>query len=524
MTSRETPPEGILSPAEELAIRNYLEAKGLPVSEAVTFGDAEAPWSKGEVGAQDEYSSIRSRRDITDFRATLARDLVMNIPLLSANMSTVTGAAMAVAMAREGGLGCVPQTIPLEDRIRLIECVRRTDCALIENPAVISDERTLAEAKAMIAELRRNGVDVNSLVAVDNQGRLSGILSRRDYQDEEDETKWVMDLMAQRPYFIRRREDEPSGEFFERARRLLKERRVEKLPIKNQDGSVGGLFTRRGLLYERDHPRVMRDETGKFMLVASIGVGEFMTPERLREAELQLKAGASAILIDTARAFSVNARDVLDAVRVAFPGVPVVIGNTCSPAGAKFLFEHGADAVKVNQGRGYACRTSDVTPVGVGQLTAIAACSAIAKLYGRRIVADGGMRYPSDMVKAIMAGADTVMTAYLIAGTDESPTPAYPNKDGFLVKEYKGSASYDEQRRRITEGGLDRVRKAEGVRVEVPATGTMEEKVADILGSFASAMSYFGAGSLDELRENARFVLQSAAGAEEGTKRSNGAS
>lgn len=489
-----------LTKKEEQAIGEYLSRKGLPPNAAVTFSDVALP---------DRYSDVRSRSEIHDFEAELTGRMPVHIPIVSSNMESVTGAEMAIALAREGGLGFLPQMVSLEERVEMIRKIRRTDCAFIEDPLTIGPEKTLRAAKTLMEE-----TGISSLVVTDKNSRPVGILSTRDWMYEKNENTKVRDLMGGGKKLI----IAPRSVSFEKAAALLRTNKVEKLPLLDAKGKLAGLMTAHGVFYTMHHPRALRDERGKFVASASIGVGHSFEKRHLREVELQLEEGASVLLIDTARAFSVNALEALRAVKKAFPKLPVVIGNVCTPEGAKFLFENGADAVKVNQGRGHVCRTSEMG-VGIPQLTAIAKCSVIAKEYGGKIVGDGGMKNVGDMVKAIVAGADVLMTGYLLVGTHESAAQMYVNRSGLPVKNYEGSASFQAQTKRVRRGNLDRLRRPEGVTEEVPVVGTVREKIDDILNAFRSAMSYSGVRTLAGLREKAIFELQTQAGLFEGTKR-----
>lgn len=490
-----------LTKEEQLAINEYLVRKGLPTEYHVTFSDVALP---------ERYSTVRSRSEIDDFRATLAGSVELGIPIVSANMESVTGAEMAIALAREGGLGFIPQMLPLEDRLEIIERVRRADSAFVDDPLTITPEKTLKEAKEL---MERYGI--YGLVVVE-KGKPIGILSTRDWRYEADETKLVRDLMGGKENLIFARKNVP----LEEAKRLLRVHRIEKLPLVNGGGKLIGLLTAHGLFYKMRNPRALRDGNGRFLVAGSIGVGRTFGKQQLTEIEAQVEKGIGVLLIDTARANSINVEEALPEIKKNFPSLAVVAGNVCTPEGAKFLFELGADAVKVNQGRGEVCTTTRVG-IGLPQLTTIAACSVIAQRYGKRLVADGGMKGSDDMIKALAAGADVLMTGYLLAGTEESAATAYLNNSGLIVKNYEGSASFQAQAKRVAKGTLDKLRRPEGRTREVPVTGKVADRIRDILDSFRSAMSYLGVRTLDELRRDTTFKLQTNAGLFEGTKKSS---
>jgi IMP dehydrogenase len=249
----------------------------------------------------------------------------------------------------------------------------------------------------------------------------------------------------------------------------------------------------------------------------TIGVGKTFTKNHLKEVELQLEHGMNILLIDTARAFSSNTQEALLEVKKHYPRLTVVVGNVSTPEGAKFLFENGADVVKVNQGRGHACRTSEIG-IGVPQATAIAKCSVIARNYGKTIIADGGMKLDGDYVKAIAAGADALMSGYLFIKCRESAAYTFFDSKGRPVKNYEGSASLSAQIKRMSRKNLDYARRPEGVTEEVPVIGTTHEVVSELMDAFKSSMSYQGYKTLAELREHGKFEMQSKAGLFEGVK------
>jgi IMP dehydrogenase len=317
---------------------------------------------------------------------------------------------------------------------------------------------------------------------------------------------------------------------FEKAAEILRKHRIEKLPLVNRKGKLAGLLTAHGIFYKHHYPRATSDGKGRFLKIGSVGVGKNFSKKHLYEVEAQVKKGICMLLIDTARAFSINGKRALEEVKKNFPNLPVMIGNTCSPRGAKFLFEHGADIVKVGIGPGNACTTRRVG-IGIPQLSAVARCAAIAKMdrTGRhKIVADGGISGPADMFKALGVGADAIMSGRLFIGTEESAADAdfveLRNNDliegEIKVKPYEGSASTQAQRKRIKRGGQDRLREPEGRAVYVPVTCTMQERVNSLIHWVSSAMSYRGVRNLKQLQERFSFDFpQSQAGLSEGIKK-----
>src|SRR3989344_6005796 len=360
-----------LTKDEEITINEYLVSKGLPTNVSVTFDDVFIP---------EDESPVRSRAEIYDFSTNLAEDFVLKMPLVSANMESVTGVSMAVAMAREGGLWFLPQSLKIKHRLEMLDQIRRTDCAFIHNPLTVRPDATLHEAKK-----RMEKFGVNSLIITKKDGFVAGILTSRDWHFEADDSKTVISLAGATNELV----VAPKDIIFGAAAAILKENKIEKLPLVNAGGQLAGLITAHGLFYNLYHPRATRDDKGRFVLCGTVGVGKTFTKSHLKEAEAQAKKGIRILLIDTARAFSVNTKEAVIKIRKNFPELILVVGNVSSAKGARALFEWGADVVKVNQGRGHVCRTSKIG-VGQPQLTAIAECSVIARRYGKRIMADGG--------------------------------------------------------------------------------------------------------------------------------------
>lgn len=483
----------------------YLKQRGLPANVNVTFGD---------VALAERYSGTRSRAEIDDFGTELFPGIALEVPVILANMVCVAGVSSIVAVEREGGLGIIPQMLSLKERLAMLEKIGRSQCALIDNPLSIGPDKTLGEAKQLMQKF-----GIYSLVVVDEHKKPIGILSTRDWRYETDNEKLVGDLMGGR----RKLYTAKKNVLFEDAAKILRKHRIEKLPLVDKKGKLAGLLTAHGLFFKHHHPRSTRDEKGRFLRIGSIGVGRRFTPEHMKEVEAQVRKGIVMLLIDTARAFSVNTKEAIEEVKRRYPNLPLMVGNVSTPEGAKALFSWGADIVKVGQGPGEACRTREVG-IGIPQITAIAKCAAIANLdtpFGGKkyIVADGGVKSPGDIVKAIAAGADAVMTGALFIGTDEAEAPAHFNKDGLKVKDYVGSASFKAQQDRMTRGNLDRMRRPEGVSKEVPVTGTVKEVMDDIVDGMRSAMSYMGFTSVEELRAKGRLEMQTQAGLFEGIKK-----
>lgn len=500
----------LLTKEEKQAIKSFKLSKNLPLEIAVTFED---------VTITEKESSIRSREEIIDafvrfqgLKSEVVPGFTINLPVVSANMESVTGVEMIAALQRLGGLGIPPQTLPPVERLKILKQVAQEDCAYRKNPLTIRPYQTLKEVKETA-----NTYGIRGFIVVNDEDQPVGILSSRDWLHESLETKQVKDMMGGGR--LKRLVTAPKGIALEEAARILAEQRIEKLPLVDSEGKLAGAIFAKGLFYKNYYPNATRNKLGQFVRVASIGVGRKFTPEHLRFIEKSQDLGAEILLIDTARAYSINTKEAITKTKQEFPDLPIICGNVSTPEGAKALIEWGADCVKIGQGPGEACRTREVG-IGVPQLTAIAECSTICHLYGKKAMADGGMHSPGDIAKALLAGADTVMLGFMLAGTMESAAPAYYNEEGLKVKDYEGSASFRAQRKRQTRGDLRSIRRPEGINKQVYVRGSINEVINDILWGLASTFSYVDAKTLEEFREKAKFLWQTRSGFIEGSKRS----
>lgn len=497
-------------------ISRYFQQKRLPLMPAVAFDD---------VLVQERISDIASRKDITDLRAQLAKDFWLNIPIVSANMDTVTDSRMAIALARLGGMGFIHQFVPLEDRLEEVEKVKRADNMVIENPATIRPEATLAEAQEAMAEY-----EISCLLVVDSEKALVGILTSRDTQFCSDANALVKDLMTRGNLLITGQPDISN----EDAEKIFRVSKKEKLPLVDSSGRVAGLITTKDILKRRMFPNAVRDANGRLVVGATLR----FSGNYLEEAGTLIKAGADVLLLDTARASSsaearaltpqdLSERKVVELaaektakIKQAFPKTVLVVGNTALPEAVALLAKKGADCVKIGVGPGAGCKTQEVAGVGAPQLYAIAVCAAVAKEAGVFLMADGGIKNGGCLVKALVGGANAVMLGSLLAGTDKSPgLLVWDRKNNRLVKKYRGSASTDHQLERIRVGDLDALRTSEGEAGEVPYRGTTALLLDDLLGGLRSGMSYVGAHDLAELRKLGRFIWRTNAAVEEGRPR-----
>jgi IMP dehydrogenase len=478
-------------------VEKYLEKKGLPSRPALSFSD---------VTIVTKYSAIPSRSALRDFRVNLSRNFSINLPIVSANMQDVTGPAMAVALARLGGLGFLPQFDSLEARARAVRKVKRVDNERMNDPLTILNTATLGEARKLMEE---HGV--SSILVVSGGGILCGILTSRDYRFKEsaDDRLPIESVMTSMPLKTADCEIMMEG-----AMNLFDQYRIEKLPLVDDKGKLCGLISAKDIEKRRQYPNAVRDASGRL----AVGVGLRLSGDHCKEAELLLEAGADVLLLDTARAGSELAVTATRELRKNFPGANLVVGNIDNPNHVALLAEAGADCVKVGIGPGARCKTRLVAGVGTPQLYAIASCAAAAEKLGVRVIGDGGIRGSDDMEKALVAGADAVMLGSLLAGTDESPGELEFER-GQLQKKYRGSASKDHQKERIQKGSLGEVRNPEGESASVPYAGSADRVVKSLIDGLRSSMSYVGSWNLKEYRDANEFLWISSSGYEEGKPR-----
>ena len=453
-------------------------------------------------------SSVSTRRDVNT-GTRLTRDLRLNIPVISANMDTVTEARMARAMAREGGIGVIHRFMPIEQEAAEVQRVKRPEEAAGGRQLhTIAPSRTVGEAMTLMG--RHN---VNSLLVVGDGDRLLGIVTSRDVLFAEDPSQPVERIMTGGEQLV----TAPVGTRLEQARRILHEHRLEKLPLVDDTGHLRGLITARDVLRLTEHPNAARDGQGRLLVGAAIGaVGDYM-----ERADALVAAEVDVLVVDIAHGHSEHALQATRRVKDAFPDVQLIAGNVATAEGTRDLAAAGADAIKVGVGPGAACSTRIVAGVGVPQLTALFDCVAAAADLGIPIIADGGVRNSGDLTKALAAGAETVMIGSLLAGTEESPGRTVLRSGG-RFKVYRGMASLgaaDARRQRETsEDLLDELAAAvvpEGVEAVVPYRGSVSEVLYQEVGGLRSGMSYLNARTLVELRANARFVQITDAGRSE---------
>jgi len=455
-------------------------------------------------------SSIASRREI-DTKSRFTQRIMINIPIVSAAMDTVTESAMAITLAREGGIGVIHRFIPPERQAEEVVKVKRADNVIIEKPITIAPDRTIGEAKELMKTF-----GISGLLVVDSGNRLLGILTRRDVLFENDST-FVSRCMTPRERMI----VAESNISLEEAKNIFKQYKVEKIPIVDSENRVRGLITCVDLLKREAYPNASRDSKGRLLVAAAIGVKE----REIDRAKLLVEAGADAIVIDVAHGHTSMCIETIKKLRRIYgDDVEIVAGNVATAEGVEDLASAGANAVKVGVGPGSVCTTRIVAGVGVPQLSAILECANAAEKMDVPIIADGGIRESGDIVKALAAGASSVMIGRLLAGTDESPG-AVVVKNGRRYKIYRGMASIYamlgrevRSREDLTEALIDSSEYsyyAEGVEAYIPYTGSASEMIKKLVAGLRSGMSYLGARTIPELKRNSTFIRVTQAGIRE---------
>jgi IMP dehydrogenase len=449
------------------------------------------------------YSQVLPR-DVS-IQTQLTKNLSLNVPLLSAAMDTVTEAALAIALAREGGLGILHKNMSIEKQAEQVRKVKRSESGLIVDPVTLTADATIGDALRIMRENKIGGIPI-----VDNNQKLVGILTNRDLRFEDNVKRRVSDVMTKENLYTA-----PEGTNLKKAEELFKKTKVEKLPIIDKQGRLKGLFTYSDILKVKSHPNAVKDAMGRLVVGAGVGITKDLLD---RVAALQT-VGADIIALDSAHGHSKGVMNALKEVKKNFKSIQVIAGNVGTAAGAKALADAGADAVKVGIGPGSICTTRIVAGAGVPQLTAIMEAAAALKQKNIPVIADGGIRYTGDMVKALAAGASCVMMGSVFAGTEESPgeTIIY---EGRKFKQYRGMGSLGAMATgssdRYFQDGEDDVKKfvPEGIEGRVAYKGTLKEIVYQYVGGLRAGMGYCGAATIKELQK-ATFVKITNAGMRE---------
>ena len=434
-----------------------------------------------------------------------SRNITLNVPIVSAAMDTVTESQLAIAIAREGGLGVIHKNMSIEEQARQVHAVKRAENGMIYDPVTILEGSTVADALRMMSEYHIGGIPV-----VDKGGKLVGIVTNRDLRFERDKSRRIDEVMT-REHLV----TASFGTTLEQAADILQNHKIEKLPVVDADSKLIGLITYKDITKAKDKPAACKVSRGRLRVAAGIGV----TADSMQRAEALVSAGVDAIVIDTAHGHSKGVIGVLRDVKKAFPSIDVVVGNIATGDAARYLADNGADGVKVGIGPGSICTTRIIAGVGVPQLSAVYDVAKALESYDIPLIADGGIRYSGDIVKALAAGGHSVMLGGMLAGVEESPGDTIIF-NGRKYKTYRGMGSLEAMERgskdRYFQGNETDVKKLvpEGIAARVPYKGTLYEVVYQMLGGLRSGMGYCGAHNIEELHK-AKFTRITNAGVAE---------
>jgi IMP dehydrogenase len=455
----------------------------------------------------DDVLLLPAKSDVlpaeVDVSTKLTRNIKLNIPIISAAMDTVTEAALAIAIAREGGLGIMHRAMSPQKQAMEVDKVKKSESGMIVDPIIIAPEAPISEAMVLMSRYKISGVPVTM------KGKLVGILTNRDLRFETDEKKRVSDVMTREKLITA-----PVGTTLDEAKDILHKYKIEKLPIVDDDFNLKGLITIKDIEKRRKYPNACKDRLGRLRVGAAVGVGE----NALYRVELLLKAGVDVIAIDTAHGHSKGVISTLKEIKKRFD-IDVITGNVATPEGVEDLIKAGADAIKIGIGPGSICTTRIVAGAGVPQLTAIMNCYKVASKLKISLIADGGIKYSGDISKAIAAGAHCVMIGSLFAGTDESPGEIILYQ-GRSYKTYRGMGSIGAMQQgskdRYGQEGIAKEKLVpEGVEGRVPYKGPLSNSIHQLVGGLRSGMGYCGSRNLEEMRKNARFIQITNAGLRE---------
>ncbi len=470
-------------------------AKGKIIGEALTYDD---------VLLVPARSSVLPRE--VDVTSRLTKRITLNVPLMSAAMDTVTESAMAIAMAREGGIGVLHKNMTIPQQVEEVDRVKRSESGMILDPVTVRADRRVRDVLALMNKYRISGIPV-----VDEQRKLIGIITNRDLRFEPDEDQHVADIMTKEHLVTA-----PLGTTLEQAQRILQKHKIEKLPVVDRHGILNGLITFKDILKKIKHPNACKDEHGRLRVGAAVGV----TADTLERVTALLKAGVDFVVVDTAHGHSRGVIDMVKTIRRRFPRIDLIAGNVGTAEATRDLIRAGVDAVKVGIGPGSICTTRVVAGVGVPQVTAIFECAKAAVRTRTPIIADGGIKQTGDIAKAIAAGADAVMIGGLFAGVDESPGEMVLY-EGRSYKYYRGMGSLEAMKQgsrdRYFQDAEDDIAKLvpEGIEGRVPHKGPLGDTMYQMVGGLRAAMGYCGAKNIAELKSNGRFVRMTDAGLRE---------
>ena len=458
------------------------------IREGLTFDDVLLVPAKSEVLPRD-----------VDLSVQLAKNIKLNIPILSAAMDTVTDSKMAIAMAREGGLGIIHKNMTIEEQAAQVDKVKRSEHGVITDPFFLSPENLISDAEELMSRYKISGVPIT------RDGKLVGILTNRDLRFETDYSRPIGEVMTSENLITA-----PEGTTLEEAKKILANHRIEKLPIVDREGNLRGLITIKDIEKTSKYPNSAKDANGRLLCGAAVGV----TKDVFERIDALLDAKVDVINIDTAHGHSLGVLKQVENIRNRYPDITLFAGNVATAAATHDLISAGVDCVKVGIGPGSICTTRVVAGIGVPQITAVSDCAEEADKYGIRVIADGGIKYSGDITKALAAGGSCVMLGSLLAGTEESPG-AMEIYQGRSFKVYRGMGSLSamavgSKDRYFQEGAKKLV--PEGVEGRVPYKGTLADTVFQMVGGLRSGMGYCGTRTIDELRKNSEFIRITGAG------------
>ena len=464
-----------------------------PFKQALTFDDV--------LLVPQESNILPSQVDV---KTRLTKKIEMNIPLLSAAMDTVTESGMAVALAREGGIGIIHKNLPIEDQALMVDQVKRYESGMIVNPVTLSSSKTIKEAKEVMSLYKISGLPV-----VENE-KLIGIITNRDIRFETDETLQVTERMTTEKLVT-----VPQGTTLDQAKKVLQEHRIEKLLVVDDDGSLAGLITVKDIQKKEDFPFACKDSSGRLRVGAALSV----TSDFLERAQELHSKEVDVIVVDTAHGHSEGVLNQIKNIKKALPSLQIIGGNIATSDGTKALIDAGADCVKVGIGAGASCTTRIVAGIGVPQLTAVMDCVDEAKKSDIPVIADGGIRYSGDISKAIAAGADTVMLGSILAGMDESPGE-FILFEGRQYKSYRGMGSLGAMQegdgsRYFQNDTEDKKLVPEGIEGIVPYRGSVKNTIHQLMGGLRSSMGYCGGKNIADFQKKAEFIQSTQAGVKE---------
>lgn len=451
----------------------------------------------------DDVLLVPARSDVlpkeVDLSVQLTKKIRLNIPLISAAMDTVTDSRMAIAMAREGGLGIIHKNMSIEEQASQVDKVKRSEHGVITDPFFLNPDNLIQDAENLMARYRISGVPIT------REGKLVGILTNRDLRFETDYSRKIGEVMTSQNLITA-----PEGTTLEEAKKILAQNRIEKLPIVDREGYLRGLITIKDIEKTQKYPNSAKDQNGRLLCGAAVGV----TKDVFDRIDALLAAKADVINIDTAHGHSAGVLKQVEAIRKRYPDITLFAGNVATAAATRDLIAAGVDVVKVGIGPGSICTTRVVAGIGVPQITAIADCAEEADKHGIRIIADGGIKYSGDITKALAAGGSAVMLGSLLAGTEESPgaTEIY---QGRSYKVYRGMGSLGAMATGSTDRYFQEGAKKlvpEGVEGRVPFKGPVADTIFQMVGGLRAGMGYCGAKDIDTLRREAEFIKISGAG------------